>query len=160
MIQYATSYGGLDGVFVPLGEARRLAQRILEISHRSGNFQQRVHAWMLDCFGDEISADRLERNHRFLEEALELVQACGATKDDALQLVNYVFGRPVGDPIQEVGGVLVTLATLCQANRIAMMAAAETELARNWDNITKIRAKQASKPHGSPLPQVVGGDNG
>ena len=39
--------------------------------------------------------------HRFLEEALELVQACGATASEAHQLVDYVYGRPVGEPAQE-----------------------------------------------------------
>jgi hypothetical protein len=38
---------------------------------------------MQACFGPEISADRVERNHRFLEEALELVQACGAARETA-----------------------------------------------------------------------------
>lgn len=28
---------------------------------------------------DRAATDRMERNHRFLEEALELVQACGCT---------------------------------------------------------------------------------
>ncbi len=41
------------------------------------NFQNRVAPWMEACFGPEISADRVERNDRFIEEALELVQASG-----------------------------------------------------------------------------------
>ncbi|RQS15519.1 hypothetical protein DIE07_03565 [Burkholderia sp. Bp9002] len=38
-----------------------------------------MQPWMLECFGAAIATDRMERNHRFLEEALELVQACGCT---------------------------------------------------------------------------------
>jgi hypothetical protein len=38
-------------------------------------FQQRVQPWMLECFGPEIAADRMERNHRFFEEATEPVQS-------------------------------------------------------------------------------------
>jgi hypothetical protein len=49
------------------------------------------------CFGPEISADTRERNHRFLEESVELVQACGCTVSEAHQLVDYTYGRPVGD---------------------------------------------------------------
>ena len=30
-------------------------------------FQQRVQPWLLECFGAEIAADRMERNHRFQE---------------------------------------------------------------------------------------------
>jgi len=116
------------------------------------SFQSRVLPWMLACFGAEISADVEERNHRFLEEALELVQSCGCSASEAHQLVDYVFGRPVGEKHQEVGGVMVTLAALCLANDLDMHADAETELARVWTMVEKIRAKQAAKPKHSPLP--------
>ncbi|VWB97332.1 hypothetical protein [Burkholderia lata] len=117
-------------------------------------FHARVQPWMLACFGAEIAADRAERNHRFLEEALELVQACGCTASEAHQLVDYTFGRPVGDPSQEAGGVMVTLAALCLANGLDMHAAGETELARVWTKVEQIRAKQAAKPKHSPLPEA------
>lgn len=116
-------------------------------------FQARVQPWMMACFGPEISADRIERNHRFLEEALELVQACGCTQNEAHQLVDYVFDRDQGDINQEVGGVMVTLAALCLASGFDMHSAGETELARVWTKIEKIRAKQAAKPRHSPLPE-------
>ena len=116
-------------------------------------FQARVQPWMMACFGAEISADKQERNHRFLEEALELVQACGATASEAHQLVDYVYGRPVGEKHQEIGGVMVTLAALCLAQDEDMHAAGETELARIWTKVDQIRAKQAAKPKHSPLPQ-------
>lgn len=116
------------------------------------DFQARVQPWMKACFGTRIAADRVERNHRFLEEALELVQACGGTRDECHQLVDYVFGRPTGDPSQEVGGVMVTLAALCLANGLHMHAAAEEELDRVWTEIDSIRAKQEAKPRGSVLP--------
>jgi hypothetical protein len=109
---------------------------------------------MMACFGPEISADRVERNHRFLEEALELVQANGCTQDEAHQLVDYVYGRPQGEINQEVGGVMVTLAALCLANGINMHEGGETELARIWTKVEQIRAKQAAKPKHSPLPAL------
>ena len=109
-------------------------------------FQPRVLPWMLECFGPTISLDRQERNHRFIEEALELVQACGCTQSEAHQLVDYVYGRDQGDINQEIGGVMVTLAALCIANGFDMHAAGETELARIWTKIEKIRAKHAGKP--------------
>lgn len=119
------------------------------------SFQHKVADWLLECFGAEIASDKEERNHRFLEEALELVQACDATQSEAHQLVDYVYGRPVGEKPQEVGGVMVTLAALCSAQGMDMHAAGETELARIWTKVEKIRAKQAAKPKNSPLPQVV-----
>lgn len=116
-------------------------------------FQARVAPWMAACFGAVIATDRVERNNRFLEEALELAQACGGTASEAHQLVDYVYGRPVGEPSQEVGGVMVTLATLCLANMLDMHEAAETELSRIWGKIPQIRAKQAAKPKHGPLPE-------
>jgi hypothetical protein len=115
-------------------------------------FQARVQPWMMACFGAMISGDREERNHRFLEEALELVQSTGCTAQEAHQLVDYVYGRAVGEPHQEVGGVMVTLAALCLANDLDMHDAAETELVRIWTKVEQIRAKQAAKPKHSPLP--------
>lgn len=122
----------------------------------SASFQERVQPWLLECFGELIAGDRVERNHRFLEEALELVQSCGCTDAEAHQLVDYVFGRPVGEPKQESGGVSVTHAALCLANGIDMHEAAEAELARIWTKVEAIRAKQAAKPKHSPLPQQPG----
>ncbi|WP_253568106.1 hypothetical protein ABEG10_38155 (plasmid) [Burkholderia cenocepacia] len=121
----------------------------------AGSFQSRVQPWMLECFGAEIAADCDERNHRFLEEALELVQACGCTASEAHQLVDYTFGRPPGEPMQEVGGVMVTLAGLCLANGLDMHIAGDVELTRVWRKVEQIRAKHAAKPKHSPLPIKV-----
>lgn len=120
------------------------------------SFQSRVAPWMQACFGPATAADVVERNHRFLEEALELVQACGCTAEDCHRLVDYVFGRPTGQRFQEVGGVMVTLSALCLAQAVDLEVAAETELARVWTKIDQIRAKQAAKPKGSPLPIAEG----
>lgn len=121
-------------------------------------FQLTVAMWAQNCFGAKIAEDKVERNHRFLEESLELVQSLGCTKEEALQLVDYVFDRPVGEPTQEVGGVMVTLAGLCSANRIHLGESAEIELDRISQPyiMRKIREKQAAKPKHSPLPQAVG----
>jgi hypothetical protein len=124
-------------------------------AENEGSFQTRVQPWMMACFGPMIAGDREERNHRFLEEALELVQSTGCTASEAHQLVDYVYGRPAGEPAQEVGGVMVTLAALCLAQGLDMHNAGETELARIWTKVEAIRAKQAAKPKHSPLPQAV-----
>ena len=116
-------------------------------------FQERVALWMQECFGPKISSDRRERNHRFLEEALELVQANGCSVEDARTLVEYVYSRDIGRVEQEIGGVMVTLAALCLASSQDMHDAGEKELARIWTKVEAIRAKQATKPTGSALPQ-------
>lgn len=117
-------------------------------------FQIRVAPWMLECFGADIANDGQERNHRFLEEALELVQACGATAGEAHLLVDYVFGRPVGERVQEAEGVMVTLAALCLAHGMDMHQAGEIELDRinQPEVLDRIRKKQQAKPAFGPLP--------
>lgn len=42
---------------------------------QKASFQHRTDDWMLACFGPRAAYDIRERSHRFLEEALELVQA-------------------------------------------------------------------------------------
>lgn len=118
----------------------------------SDTLQSRVHPWMMACFGPEISADRVERGDRLLEEVFELLQSGGYDPARVLALRDYVWGRPAGDPPQEVGGVMVTLAAYCLAHNLDMHAAGETELARIWTKVEAIRAKQAAKPVGSALP--------
>lgn len=135
-----------------LQEKARLPE-VPPLASGAGSFQDRVQPWMMACFGAEVSADKLERNDRFIEEALELVQASGYEKWRAHALVEYVYGRDQGDINQEVGGVMVTLAAHCLAHGVDMHAAAETELARIWTKVEKIRAKQAAKPKHSPLPE-------
>lgn len=131
----------------------RSPQPTKDLDMTAKTFQLRVREWVSACFPIASQFDREERTHRFLEEALELAQAHGCTKADALALIEYVFSRPEGEPLQETGGVLVTLAALSNTVGIDMEEAGERELERNWSRIDKIRAKQASKPQGSALPQ-------
>ena len=115
-------------------------------------FQTRVADWMKAAFSPEACMDKVERNHRFLEEALELVQSLGCTASEAHQLVDYVYGRPQGEVNQEAGGVMVTLAALCEVSAIDLEFASRKEGRRIWEKIDQIRAKQAAKPKHSPLP--------
>jgi hypothetical protein len=117
------------------------------------NFQSSVKSWMAACFSEQICQDKAERNHRFLEESLELVQSLGCSREDCHALVDYVYNRKVGQPVQEVGGVMVTLAALCLSQKMDMHEAGWMELTRIWGCIEKIRAKQAGKPKASPLPE-------
>ena len=71
------------------------------------SFQHRVWQWVVACFPKSAHLNVRERN-RFIEEALELAQANACTKEEAHQLVEYVFGRPPGEVRHEVGGVMVT----------------------------------------------------
>lgn len=115
-------------------------------------FKERVSQWARMCFGDEAVENKRERCNRFIEEALELCQALDMPKEDALALVEYVYGRPKGEAHQEMGGVMLTLALLSKVSDVNMNLAGEDELRRVWSKIEIIRRKQANKPNGA-LPE-------
>src|SRR5262249_43429859 len=89
------------------------------------SYQQRVADWVCACFPPSSVFNRTERSHRFLEESLELAQASGCSEEDAIALVRYVYSRPVGEITQETGGVMVTLAALCNAQDVDLEISAD-----------------------------------
>lgn len=111
------------------------------------SYQQGVARWMDEVFGADTASDVTERSMRFLEEALELVQALGLSHKQCALVSDYVFNRPVGDPPQEVGGTMVTLAGLCEKTGIDMGHEAIKEYLRIDTPEMKVRihAKQAYK---------------
>lgn len=121
------------------------------MSGDQSSFQARVAAWTLDCFGREIAFDRTERGDRVLEETLELLQSGGYDPARVAAMRDYVFGRAAGEPDQELGGVMVTLAAYAAAFGLDLQGAGETELARILTKTEAIRAKQATKPTGAAL---------
>ena len=123
-------------------------------------FQENVGRWMIATFGAAVAGDHVERGHRFVEEAIELAQANGVTKEDVLRLVDYVYSRPVGELRQEIGAVLITLAALCNAHGLFMEGPAGEEIERVWRNSAAIREKWLKKVAGSPLPSDEGHTQG
>jgi hypothetical protein len=107
----------------------------------------RAKAWLAAVFGPESLHDVEERGLRFLEEAMELVQALGVSKEQASGLVEQVFDKPEGEPVQELGGVTVTLSSLCAVAGLDPASAFEIEFSRceTPHIIEKIRAKHATK---------------
>jgi len=128
----------------------------VKIKVRSLNdFQMSIYQWMRECFGLSVVCNIQERNFRFIEEAMELVQSLGCTKTDVQRVMDYVYDRPKGDPAQEVGGVMVTLAGLCSITSLDMSLCAEQEGNRIWNAMDAIRAKQQTKPVPSGTPFIV-----
>jgi hypothetical protein len=113
-------------------------------------FQDRVNKFLAECFGKDLN--KSDRVFRFLEEALELAQACGCSKKDAKRLVDYVYGRPIGLPSQEIGGVMVTLAALSSVMNINLAKSSFQEIERDEGRRVQIREKHNSRPKNSPLP--------
>jgi len=117
-------------------------------------FQARVYDWMRKCFQTPDAVQPDQRAFRFIEEALEAVQASGTSREDVLRVVEYVYSRPPGIVGQEIGGVMVTLAGLATSWGLSLEYAAQKELERCEENTEKIRAKDLAKPKRSPLPQL------
>lgn len=138
-------------------QRNREMAHICEMAAQSAQppFQARIRPWMLATFGAAIADDELERGDRHLEEVLELLQSLNYPRERVYALARFVWGRPAGDPPQEVGGVMVTLAALCLVHGMDMHIEGERELARIWGMVEKIRAKQAAKPTGSALPVAM-----
>jgi len=65
-------------------------------------------AWATDTFGP-IARNRDERAIRLAEEAIELAQAEGVSRDAMHKLVDRIFGAERGHPFKEVHGVCMTL---------------------------------------------------
>jgi hypothetical protein len=110
-------------------------------------FQQRATDWARECFGEQNLSHLRLRAARFLEEAIELAQAHGLTVDDVMNVAEYVCNRPPGDPIQETGGVIVTLAVLCEVAGIHMTRSGEHELNRVQQKIQEIRERDKNKTY-------------
>lgn len=114
-------------------------------------YQERVREWVSDTFSEEVLFDVMERCFRFVEEAIELGQSLGMSREDMYRQITYTYGRPPGDPTQEIGGVMVTVNAMATAIGVDLLQAAETELSRNIKNASAIREKWLNKTAVSPL---------
>lgn len=94
------------------------------------SFQARVAAWARKIFGYEVASNVPERTLRFVEEAAELAQACGASAAELHRLIDYVFSRPTGEPAKEIAGSMVTLYALASALDVDADKMLEAELVR------------------------------
>lgn len=84
-------------------------RNFIEIALGKGNLTKRVRAL------------------RAQEEQIELSQAMGLDAATVHALVDHVYSRPVGRIEQEIGGVMVTIAVLCDSLGFSMNLCYETE---------------------------------
>jgi hypothetical protein len=101
-----------------------------DMEHLNRNVRQNeAQIWAAEAFGGQ-DMNHENRAKRFVEEALELAQACGLQRWDVLNVFNHVYDRPPGEVTQEVGGVGVTLLCLCEALHLSADGCERAELSR------------------------------
>jgi hypothetical protein len=93
------------------------------------DWQTKMVSWVKTRLGSS-AMDTHERGMRFLEESLELVQAVGITEEEIEKVRQYVFSKPIGRVVQEIGGVVTTLLTLAQSQDVDMNIAGLMEIDR------------------------------
>lgn len=103
-----------------------MTEALVEI-HR---VQMKLHRWVRETFGDKAATDRHERIARLLEEVVELAQAEALPGVKVKAIVDRVYGRPMGDPRAEVGGVAVTLLAYLASRDWSFVERLRTELDR------------------------------
>lgn len=107
--------------------------------------QREVFQWAKRTFGP-VAMSIEERVMRFFEEAVELAQAEGLSRDRLVAIVDHVYRKPPGDPAKEAGAVGVTLLAYCERRGLS----ADAEERREFDRIDRIepdyfRARQGIK---------------
>lgn len=108
--------------------------------------QRRVNEWAVDAFGVAQAINPRQRALRLLEEAVEAYQAVGGDKVMAHLTIDVMFDRPAGDPLQELGGVGVTLLALAASLGVSADLEEAREIARIFSKpIDHWTARNAAK---------------
>lgn len=95
----------------------------------TAEIQQRIMRWVVRAFGTTAMPPK-ERALRVLEEATELAQALGVDCAQAQRVHDVVYSKPVGGPLQELGGAATTLLACAQSLHVNLSEIVERELAR------------------------------
>lgn len=104
-----------------------------------------VLEWAVAAFGD-ASKNPVERGMRVAEEAVELAQAMGAQREEMHALVEFIFAKPPGDIVREVGQVALTLDAAAEIFGINAQAEGWNELRRVLKlDPAKLRERHAKK---------------
>lgn len=111
------------------------------------NWQSMVAKWVRSTFGDECQVDTRERGLRLVEEALELGQSVGITREDALAVLQQVYSRPKGEVHQEFGGLMITTLALAENQKQDLHECLVDEWNRinTTEVILKAKRRQAEK---------------
>ena len=110
-----------------------------------GRLVVRVNGFIREAWpGSDV--EPVTRLYRALEEVLELGQVLGLEPVKAHELVDYVYGRPVGELEQEAGGVAFTITGLFASLGLNFIDEGNAAVDEAYGRIDVIRAKSKTKP--------------
>ena len=86
-------------------------------------FSRLACAWAVRSFGRDHVIN-VPSGLRIVEEAIELCQAVGVPQDKVDLCTDTVYKRPPGDPLQEIGGILLTTNIMCASGTMGVAGGA------------------------------------
>ncbi len=86
--------------------------------------------WAKRSFGEEQMTNGALRSLRCAEEAVELAQSWEVPRDMMHLLIDEVYDKKPGDPVQELGGVALTATLMAGVYGLDLDAFLEKELRR------------------------------
>lgn len=109
--------------------------------------QRRVDEWMSSWATEKETEDLNERGLRLIEEAVELGQALGIPIEQQHAVIDYVYSRPSGLPVKELGGVLVTIGAVGNALGVSLDEIFDYEMKRidTPEVMERCRKRQSEK---------------
>jgi hypothetical protein len=116
-----------------------------DVSRRT--LQDGLAEWLIEAIGEDTLRDPKARAMRVLEEAVELAQAVGISREKAYEQVDNTYDRPPGEPSQEIAGVINSALLAAEGIGQSGIWLGAQELRRAWRDINLIRAKQRDKVH-------------
>jgi hypothetical protein len=108
-------------------------------------FQARAYDWKITAFGAKKAANKREAILRLVEEVIELAQVLRLAEHEINAQVRRVYEKIPGELTQELGGVIHTLAVVCEVNGVDLIKVGEAGLADAYRRIDQIREKEARK---------------
>lgn len=109
----------------------------------TSDMQTQIKTWVVTRLGQKAMHPH-ERGSRCEEETTELFQAVGGTREEAHRIVDHVFDKAAGNPLQELGGCALTLLACAEALDWDLGLAAQDELDRVFSlPMEKFQKRQA-----------------
>ena len=110
------------------------------------DLQTKTLSFCINCYGIENTFSKRERALRFGEEAIELLQTTGLTKEDIINLIEYVYRKNPGEVKDEFAGAQLTLLALANSFGVYLDDEADNNLELVNKNMPMIIKKYCKKP--------------